>query len=156
MWLVGGARPLVCMASTEAHGCVGTQSGGPDTHTPLHAEKSAGGMGRVTGVVRQDLGSGDAELEESSCWRRQHTKVTVESWNAAVRGRGVVIETVKRVCDGEARNAFCAVLVRVPWLETSWWLTSCGPLEKHASLPNWLTGRTRQLGQCTGTDSDGT
>ena len=35
-------------------------------------------------------------------------------------------------------------------------LTSCGPLEKHASSSNGLTGRTRQLGQCTGTDSDGT
>lgn len=37
------------------------------------------------------------------------TKVTVESWNAALRASGAVIDAVKRVCDGEVRNAFCAV-----------------------------------------------
>ena len=56
-----------------------------------------------------------------------------------------MIETVERVCDGEVRNAFCAVLVRIPWLEISWKLTSCGPLEK---LRRYQTGeRVSALGQ---------
>ena len=52
--------------------------------------------GRVTGVARQDLGSGDAEplseLEESIWRRRQHTKVTVESWNTVFRRSGGIGE----------------------------------------------------------------
>lgn len=37
------------------------------------------------------------------------TKVTAESWNAATRACGSVLEAVELVCNEQVRNAFCAV-----------------------------------------------
>ncbi|CAJ1452272.1 unnamed protein product, partial [Effrenium voratum] len=37
------------------------------------------------------------------------TKVTEESWAAAMRAAGAVLEAVDQVCNDQARNAFCAV-----------------------------------------------
>jgi len=37
------------------------------------------------------------------------TKVTMESWNAALRACGCVLEAADLVCDAQVRNAFCAI-----------------------------------------------